>query len=310
MADKPTFTTWTILKILDWTKQYFAEKGVENPRLDAEVLLCAVLQCQRIKLYVDFERPLTADELATYKGYVQRRAQHEPLAYILGEKAFMRNNFKVTEATLVPRPETELLVESVTIAAKKMKPEGEVKILDIGTGSGAIIVSLLDYLPKAKGVGVDISVDALIVAKENAEQIGVKERCGFVRSDLFERIPADKKFDIIVSNPPYIPAADIATLAKDVQKEPITALDGGKDGLDFYRRIIAEAQSHMEEEGLLAFEVGIHQCDVVAQLCKDAGFVATAIRKDYADIGRMVFAVKGQRRENEYEDLLLEITKY
>lgn len=310
MADKPTFTTWTILKILDWTKQYFAEKGVENPRLDAEVLLCAVLQCQRIKLYVDFERPLTADELATYKGYVQRRAQHEPLAYILGEKAFMRNNFKVTEATLVPRPETELLVESVTIAAKKMKPEGEVKILDIGTGSGAIIVSLLDYLPKAKGVGVDISVDALIVAKENAEQIGVKERCGFVRSDLFERIPADKKFDIIVSNPPYIPAADITTLAKDVQKEPITALDGGVDGLDFYRRIIAEAQSHMEEEGLLAFEVGIHQCDVVAQLCKDAGFVATAIRKDYADIGRMVFAVKGQRRENEYEDLLLEITKY
>lgn len=309
MPEKPKMTTWTIIKILDWTKQYFADKGLENPRLDAEVLLCAVLQCQRIKLYVDFERPLTAEELATYKAYVQRRAQHEPLAYILGHREFMRNDFKVTEATLVPRPETELLVESLTKAAPFLKPEGEVKILDIGTGSGAIIVSLLDYLPKAKGVGVDISVEALIVAKENAETIGVKERCGFVRSDVFSRVPIEKKFDIIVSNPPYIPAADLATLAKDVQREPRSALDGGADGLDFYRRIIAEASEHMEEEALLAFEVGIHQSEAVAQLCHEAGFVATAIRKDYAGIGRMVFAVKGKGKEADYADLLLAATR-
>ena len=301
--------TWTVIKILNWMKQYFTEKGVENPRLDAEVLLCAVLECQRIKLYVDFERPLSNEELAKYKSYVQRRAQHEPLAYILGEKAFMRNTFKVTPATLVPRPETELLVESVTRAAKLLKPEGDVKILDIGTGSGAIIVSLLDYLPKAKGVGVDISVDALVVAKENAEAIGVKERCGFMRSDLFSRLPLDKKFDIIVSNPPYIPAADIAGLAKDVQKEPRGALDGGKDGLDFYRRIIAEAQEHMETEGILAFEVGIYQSEIVEQLCRAAGFRATAVRKDYAGIERMVFAVKGSREDEYYANALLEITK-
>lgn len=309
MAEKPNITTWTILKILDWTKQYFSGKGLENPRLDAEVLLCAVLKCQRIKLYVDFERPLDANELATYKSYVQRRANHEPLAYIMGEKAFMRNTFKVTSATLVPRPETELLVESVTRAAKLLKPEGEVKILDIGTGSGAIIVSLLDYLPKAKGVGVDISVDALVVAKENAEAIGVKERCGFVRSDVFSRVPVEKKFDIIVSNPPYIPAADIADLAQDVQKEPHGALDGGIDGLDFYRRIIAEAQEHMEKEGLLAFEIGIHQSEAVVQLCREHGFAATAVRRDYADIDRMVFAVKGKGDEASYEDMLLAITK-
>lgn len=309
MADKPNMTTWTIIKILDWTKQYFADKGLENPRLDAEVLLCAVLQCQRIKLYVDFERPLDSEELATYKNYVQRRAQHEPLAYILGHREFMRNDFKVTPATLVPRPETELLVESITKAVPFFKPEGEVKILDIGTGSGAIIVSLLDYLPNAKGVGIDISVDALVVAKENAENIGVKERCGFVRSDIFSRIPLEKKFDIIVSNPPYIPAADIATLAKDVQKEPRGALDGGADGLDFYRRIVTEAMEHMEEEGLLAFEVGIHQSEFVAQMCREKGFVATAVRKDYAGIGRMVFAVKGKGEEAAYEDLLLAITK-
>lgn len=300
---------WTIIKILDWTKQYFADRGVENPRLDAEVLLCAVLQCERIKLYMDFERPLTGAELSQYKNYVARRGQHEPLAYILGEKEFMRNSFKVTPATLVPRPETELLVESLIKAAQGLKADGDVKILDIGTGSGAIIVSLLDYLPNAKGVGVDISVDALIVAEENSRRIGVRERAGFMQSDLFSRIPADKKFDIIVSNPPYIPAADIAGLAKDVQKEPRGALDGGADGLDFYRRIISEAMDHMTDEGILAFEVGINQAQVVAELCRKAGFKATAIRKDYADIERMVFAVKEEGDGSKYADLLLEITR-
>lgn len=300
---------WTIIKILDWTKQYFADRGVENPRLDAEVLLCAVLQCERIKLYMDFERPLTGAELSQYKNYVARRGQHEPLAYILGEKEFMRNSFKVTSATLVPRPETELLVESLIKAAQGLKADGDVKILDIGTGSGAIIVSLLDYLPNAKGVGVDISVDALIVAEENSRRIGVRERAGFMQSDLFSRIPADKKFDIIVSNPPYIPAADIVGLAKDVQKEPRGALDGGADGLDFYRRIISEAMDHMTDEGILAFEVGINQAQVVAELCRKAGFKATAIRKDYADIERMVFAVKEEGDGSKYADLLLEITR-
>lgn len=300
---------WTIIKILDWTKQYFADRGVENPRLDAEVLLCAVLQCERIKLYMDFERPLTGAELSQYKNYVARRGQHEPLAYILGEKEFMRNSFKVTPATLVPRPETELLVESLIKAARGLKADGDVKILDIGTGSGAIIVSLLDYLSNAKGVGVDISVDALIVAEENSRRIGVRERAGFMQSDLFSRIPADKKFDIIVSNPPYIPAADIAGLAKDVQKEPRGALDGGADGLDFYRRIISEAMDHMTDEGILAFEVGINQAQVVAELCRKAGFKATAIRKDYADIERMVFAVKEEGDGSKYADLLLEITR-
>ena len=301
METKPV---WTIMKILNWTKQYFTDKGVENPRLDAEVLLCAVLKCERITLYVDFERPLSETELAQFKQYVVRRANHEPLAYILGEKAFMRNMFKVTPDTLVPRPETELLVESIVMAAEAVG--GDVKILDIGTGSGAIIVSLLDYLPQAKGVGVDISVGALTVAKENAVAIGVAERAGFLRSDVYSALRLDKKFDIIVSNPPYIPAADIAGLAKDVQNEPIGALDGGEDGLDFYRRITKEAPLHMVEDGLLAFEIGIYQGEAVAEMCKVAGFGAVAIRKDYAGIERMVFAAK---EGGKYADLLLEIAK-
>ena len=303
-----TKTVWTIKRILEWTKQYFTDKGVDNPRLDAEVLLCAVLDCGRINLFLDQDRPLVEKELGQYKSYVMRRAQHEPIAYILGEKAFMSNTFKVTPATLIPRPETELLVESIARVVPMLKPEGDVKILDIGTGSGAIIVSLLDMLPNAKGVGVDISVDALIVAKENSERIGVKDRCGFLHSDLFSKVPLDKKFDIIVSNPPYIPEADMEGLDEDVKKEPVTALVGGKDGLDFYRRIIAEAQAHMEPEGLLAFEVGIHEAQAVAKLCIDAGFAATSIRKDYAGIERHVFAIKSLE-ENKYENLLLEASR-
>lgn len=309
-----TKSVWTIMKILNWTKQYFEAKGVENPRLDAEVLLCAVLKCQRITLYVDFERPLSEEELAIYREYVQRRGNFEPLAYILGEKAFMRNNFKVNSATLIPRPETELLVESLIKAAKLLRQDGDVKILDIGTGSGAIIVSLLDYLPFAKGVGVDISIDALVVAKENADNIGVSSRIGFLHSDVFSKVPLDKKFDIIVSNPPYIPVQDIAKLDLDVQKEPHGALDGGIDGLDFYRRITKEALNHLAEDGILAFEVGIYQAQAVQELCLKAGFTQTVIRKDYAGIERMVFAlkekvVKDERDDKKYADILLEITR-
>ena len=306
-------SVWTIMKVLNWTKQYFEAKGVENPRLDAEVLLCAVLKCQRITLYVDFERPLSEDELATYRDYVLRRGRMEPLAYILGERAFMRNTFKVNRATLVPRPETELLVESLVRVALLLRPEGDVKILDIGTGSGAIIVSLLDYLPQAKGVGVDISVDALMVAKENAASIGVTGRVGFIRSDIFSRLPFDKKFDIIVSNPPYIPAGDIAGLDRDVQQEPRSALDGGADGLDFYRRITAEAMAHMAEEGILAFEIGIKQAEAVQRMCLKAGFAKTSVRKDYAGIERMVFAVKAKETTAEamerYDALLAEAAR-
>lgn len=300
---------WTIKEILNWTKQYFENKGVENPRLDAEVLLCAVLKCQRVKLYLDFDYPLSREELATMRKYVERRANFEPLAYIVGERAFMRNSLKVTPATLVPRPETELLVESLVKAAPYLQPEGAVKILDIGTGSGAIIVSLLDYLPKAVGVGVDISNEALAVAKENAEKLGVKERVAFRQSDVFSRVPLEKKFDIIVSNPPYIPAADIAGLARDVQQEPRGALDGGADGLDFYRRICAEAAEHLAEDGLLAFEIGINQSEAVCALCLEHGFKKAVVRKDYAGIDRMIFALKEKEGEDKYADLLLEITK-
>lgn len=299
MENKPL---WTITRVLEWTKQYFANKGIENPRLDAEILLCAVLKCERITLYVHFDQPLSEEELTEYRGYVARRAQQEPLAYILGEKAFMRHSFKVNPAVLVPRPETELLVESV---AKAAAGAGAASLLDLGTGSGAIIVSLLELLPEAAGTAVDISAAALAVAGENAEAIGVSSRLTLVESDLFDGMPAGQTFDIIVSNPPYIPAADIAGLAADVQREPRGALDGGSDGLDFYRRIAAGCGMWLKPDGLLAFEVGIGQAQQVAELCWQAGLTVTALRKDYAEIERMVFAT---REGTYYADHLLEFT--
>lgn len=150
------------------------------------------MKCERIKLYTEFDKPLSEEERDKMRSYVERRAKHEPLAYIIGERAFMRNNFKVTPATLVPRPETELLVESLVKAAPMLRADGAVKALDIGTGSGAIIVSLLDYLPAAVGVGVDISNEALAVAKENAAAIGVDKRVAFRQSDLFSNVPVEK----------------------------------------------------------------------------------------------------------------------
>ena len=277
MENKPL---WTITRVLEWTKQYFANKGIENPRLDAEILLCAVLKCERITLYVHFDQPLDDTELAEYRSYVTRRANQEPLAYILGTKAFMKHSFKVTPAVLVPRPETELLVESVAKAA-------------------------VDLLPQSRGTAVDISAAALVVAGENAENIGVSERLTLVESDLFSKLDCNKKFDIIVSNPPYIPAAAIAGLAADVQKEPLGALDGGADGLDFYRRIVSGCEIWLQPDGLLAFEVGIDQAQSVCQLCRQAGLIVTAVRKDYAEIERMVFAT---REGTYYADHLLEFT--
>ena len=376
---------WTVNKILQWTQQYFAGKGLENPRLDAEVLLCDVLGCRRIDLFMRLQQELLPEELKKYREYVLRRAAWEPLAYITGRKAFLQWEFKVTPAVLVPRPETELLVEKLVqcctgksltqlekeafwrkkaeeaknaaekvkaVSAEKLKEETDpekaavwqqevadretvaaeaaeragmvwetdsdshsegpaedspvadktdgrpetgntgISILDIGTGSGAILLSLLKLLPDSRGLAVDISAEALAVAKENAALLGVADRTWFLQSDFWSRVPARARFDIIVSNPPYIPSQVIGTLARDVQREPHPALDGGADGLDAYRKIVAELSRHVKPDGLAAFEVGTGQGEAVAVLCREQGFTVTAVRNDYAGIDRMVFAAK------------------
>lgn len=284
---------WTIGRILKWTEGYFADKGLESPRLDAEVLLSHVLKKQRIYLYVHFDEPLQPEELAAYREMVKKRVMHVPVAYILGEREFMGLTFKVTPDTLIPRPDTEILVQ-VAIDRLKAMPASDdtaLHIADIGTGTGAICLSVLHYLPQATAETVDISPAARAVAEENAEQLGLADRITFHTGDLLVPL-AGRTFAAILSNPPYIPEADIGTLAPEVRtKEPHTALSGGADGLDFYRRLAAEAPQMLAPNGFLAFEVGIHQAQDVAALAKANPLIGkTEILPDYAGIDRVVVA--------------------
>lgn len=314
---------WTIGRILKWTEQYFKDKGIESPRLDAEVLLAHVLEKQRIYLYVHFDEPLQPAELAAYREMVKQRVLRVPVAQILGEKEFMGLTFKVTADTLVPRPDTEILVQAAVERLKAMKgeksatgvladesaaeepAEGQpvggadaeqevaepLHIADIGTGSGAICLSVLRYLAGTVADTVDISPEARAVAEENAASLGLADRVTFHTGDLLQPL-VGMTFAAILSNPPYIPEADIATLAPEVRlKEPHTALSGGRDGLDFYRRLAKEAPAMLVPGGFMAFEVGIHQAEPVAALAKANPLIArTEILPDYAGIDRVVVA--------------------
>ena len=284
---------WTIGRILKWTEQYFGRKGVESPRLDAEVLLSHVLGKARIYLYVHFDEPLEKKELAAYRELVRKRVQRVPVAYLVGSREFMGLDFRVSTATLVPRPDTEILVQAALERLKKIPGTegGAVRFADIGTGTGAICLSVLHFLPGAEAVTVDISPEALAVARENAEALGLSERIAFFEGDLLEPVKG-QRFHAILSNPPYIPDGDIAGLAPEVKgNEPMTALAGGRDGLDFYRRLCREAPSLLEPGGFLAFEVGIRQAEAVAGMAKEHVLIGwTEILKDLSGIERVVVA--------------------
>lgn len=276
---------WTITSILNWTRQYFGSKGIENPRLDAEVLLSHILGKDRLYLYTHFDQPLTAEELTAYREAVKRRAMRAPVAYITGYKEFMGLDFAVTPAVLVPRPDTEILVEAALARLGNLEAP---LVADLGTGSGAIIVSVLCKLTTAKGKAVDISPQALAVAKNNAERLGVAERLTLYQGDMLAPLTG-QRFDALLSNPPYIPDRDIAGLSPEVRQEPQLALKGGADGLSFYRRIVAQGADYLNPGGFIAVEVGIEQARPVAALADGASRLdAAAIIEDYAGIERVV----------------------
>jgi release factor glutamine methyltransferase len=282
MEVKPS--VWTIGGILEWTKQYFGAKGVDNPRLDAEVLLSHILQQDRLYLYVHFDQPLSPRELSAFRECVRKRAARVPVAYITGEKEFFGLTFSVSPAVLVPRPETELLVEA---AVKRLQQKKAARILDLGTGSGAIAISVLSELTEACGIAVDISPDALAIAKENAAGHGVDSRLDFYQGDLWQPVKG-MRFDAILSNPPYIPAADISGLAPEVRCEPVLALDGGTDGLNYYRRLLHDGELHLSPGGFMAFEIGVTQAAAIRRLAEGSALVIREIIADYAGIERVV----------------------
>ena len=284
---------WTINSLLTWTVNYFKSKGISSARLDAEVLLAHVLGQKRIYLYVHFDEPMEKNELVKFREYVAKRAKHIPVAQIIGQREFMGLDFKVTKDTLIPRPDTEILVENVITKVKEeFKDKNSYDIVDIGTGSGAIILSLLNFLKKANGFTVDISPKAIEVAKENAQNLQVSDRCTFFVGDLFTPL-VNKTFDVIVSNPPYIPQEDIKNLEIDVKDyEPLSALTDNGDGLSFYKRLFSQGQEYLNDKGLIAVEVGIHQAEVVKEMAKNHNWKNIEIIKDYAGIDRVVLAWK------------------
>jgi release factor glutamine methyltransferase len=273
---------WTVLKLLRWTADYFNGRGIDNPRLDAELLLAETLGLNRVGLYLNFERPLQAEELAAYRERVRRRANREPLAYILGRTEFWSLSLEVTPAVLIPRADTELLVEE---ALTRLAAGG--RVLDVGTGSGALAIALAHERPECVIVAIDVSSAALSVAAENAGSHRVAERVCFVQQDLTV-LPAGP-FDLIVANPPYIPSGELAALMPEVRDfEPHLALDGGRDGLDAYRALTRQVDGALAPEGWLLVEVGIGQAAAVQELFVAAGLTEIFTARDLAGIERVV----------------------
>ena len=283
-------TLWTIKKLIDWTTQYFKNHAIEDPRLDVELLLSHVLKKQRIFLYTDFEQIVNPEELAQFKSYIQKRVKGISTAAIIGEKDFMGLTFHVNENVLIPRPDTETWLEKVI---QYHRGDPDIEVADLGTGSGAILLSFLYYCKEAKGVGVDISPKALEVAKKNGEQLKLSDRATWLEGDYIDALPAETLYDGILTNPPYIPSADIPGLAQEVRSEPLLALDGGDDGLIFYLRLAEKAADHLKPGGFLAMEFGIHQWEPILDLFKATGqFEDFEVIKDYGGIERAIYCKK------------------
>ncbi|MFP2957641.1 peptide chain release factor N(5)-glutamine methyltransferase [Myxococcus sp. 1LA] len=280
---------WTIRRVLTWTTQHFEKRQVDAPRLTAEILLSYVLKLSRVRLYVDLDRPLSKEELGAYRALIERRMAGEPTQYLTGVREFYNRPFKVDARVLIPRPETELLVE----AALRMLPkDAPGRALDVCTGSGCIAISLAAERPQATVIATDLSPDACALAQENAQALGVADRVTVLQGDLFAPVPAGERFQVVVSNPPYIASDEIPGLSAEVRREPKLALDGGPDGLVAVRRVVTGARQWLEAGGLLAMEIGEDQGPAVLELLRAAGYADARVEKDLERRERMAFGTQ------------------
>ena len=277
------------MKILETIKlgsKLLRKREICSHILDSEILLSNVLNKSREKILVNLDQKLNSRNILKFKKYIRRRSKYEPVAYILGEKEFWSKKFIVNKDTLIPRPETELLVEKLVKLFKGKK----ISILDIGTGSGCIILSLLSNLEKSVGLGVDVSNKAILIANKNAKRHELSNRVKFLNKS-FESI-FSKKFDLIVSNPPYIERKNIKNLSEDIKRfEPIMALDGGHDGLDLIKKVIYKSKRILKIKGTLALEIGNEQIKKVSKILIDNNFRIIHVIKDYKNNVRCVFAL-------------------
>lgn len=291
MSNPPPPKNWTIRDLLAWATRDFAGRGLETPRLDAELLLAEAMPCKRVDLYLRFEEGPAEPVLARFREAVRRRRNREPVAYIVGRKAFHELELAVGPGIFVPRPETELLVDEAITRLKSLHPSG-IKILDLGTGSGAIALALLHALPALTAWAVDRDPRAGQAALANAQALGLQDRFLYREGDLFAPVMDQAPFDLITCNPPYVPTGEIPNLMPEVKDhEPRLALDGGPDGLDLVRRVLREAPEFLKPGGWLLFEVGEGQAQTVAEL---AGPLLSheATRDDLRGIPRIVILRK------------------
>ncbi len=274
----------TLLEVLKKSEGFLSKKGCASPRLDAEILISRALDMTRLEVYMQFERPMQETELEAIRGLIGRRSSREPVAYIEGKKEFWSKPFVVRPGILIPRPDTETLVE----AALALIPEDEpLFVADIGAGSGCVGLAIASERPNIKLFSTDISPVAIKTVIENAIALGLRDRVAPLTGDLMSPIPGSRTIDIVVSNPPYIPSKEIETLAPEILEfEPRGALDGGEDGLDIYRRLIPEAAARATKAVLV--EIGAGQQDDVVKIFQDAGLTEIQRHKDLAGIDRVI----------------------
>jgi release factor glutamine methyltransferase len=281
--------SWTIGSLVKWAVDDFRARGIENPRLDAELLVAHALGIDRMRVILEGQRPLEGAELAALRDLVKRRRSYEPIAYLRGEREFYGLKFRVDKRVLVPRPDTETLVDAALGRSSHLSMS--MRQLDLCTGSGCVAIAMARQRPTAKVYASDVSRDALTVARDNALRLGAYN-VAFAEGDLFAAF-AGKRFDVVTANPPYIPTGDLATLMPDVRDhEPRLALDGGDDGLVLVRRIVADAPEHLDAGGLLAIEIGAGEAPATAALFEARGFQQVRVHLDIARIERVVSGVR------------------
>ncbi len=286
---------WTISALQNWCSSYLKEKGFENARLTTDLLLAHVLHYERIQLYAHFDKPLSKEELGIFRALFQRRLAHEPVQYIIGEAGFMGFTFFVDQRVLVPRPETELLVEKV-VEVMKASAKPELRVLDIGTGSGNIAISIAHYVPSCTVDAIDVSEDALAVAEKNVQRHNISSRVNLIKADVLN-LPdfiRSRQYDFIVSNPPYISDQEYALLDKDVKDyEPRIALNECGDGLTFYKTISRLGKTMLADDGWAFVEIAYNQAYPVKEIFSQAEYSTIILIPDMNQITRIVQASRG-----------------
>jgi release factor glutamine methyltransferase len=278
----------TVLESIKLSTEYLQNKEIESPRINAELLLASILKSKRLDLYLKFDQPLKEDEIKIYREYIRRRGKFEPLQYITGSVEFYGLEFKVNKSVLIPRQETEILVETIISCIKEKE---DINILDIGTGSGNIAISLAKNLPGAKISAIDKSPEALDTAKENAKLNSVEEQIDFINENIMnENNYSAKRYDVVVSNPPYVSIDEFPKLQPELKVyEPRIALTDEDDGFTFFKIISSKTKSILKEKGKLFFEVGKDQYKQVEEILRENNFQNITIKKDYLNIERVIF---------------------